>query len=302
MSDFKSGLEVALVDAVDPSLAVEITAAREVKVAQKPLTSATDSVAVTGSVTVSSTDLDIRNLAESTDHVTAHLAAGSTVAVTATDLDVRDLAHATDSVTAHLAAGSTVAVTANDLDIRPLSSSTDSVSVTGAVTATVSATDLDIRDLAFASDSVTAHLAAGSTVAVTASDLDIRNLSSATDSVTVVGSVSIAGSDPVASFGESASVAKDASFSHDYVVTSGKKFRGDSIVVGSFGSAKVSVGVWNGTSFVPKMVFAQQPRFNQAMPIKGISVTGNGTLAIRVTVTNLDHATDLSISIQGTED
>jgi len=79
-----------------------------------------------GNITLTATDLDIRDLSADTDSVT----------VTATDLDIRDLSADTDSVT----------VTATDLDIRDLSADTDSVTVT--------ATDLDIRNLSGETDSI----------------------------------------------------------------------------------------------------------------------------------------------------
>lgn len=54
-----------------------------------------NSITVDGSVTVSATDLDIRDLAFATDKVDV---SGSSVTVSATDLDIRDLSHVTDSV------------------------------------------------------------------------------------------------------------------------------------------------------------------------------------------------------------
>jgi hypothetical protein len=178
----------------------------------RDLVFATDKVDVSGSsVSVSNfpssfevsnfpslADLDIRNLSELQDSVTAHLAAGSslevsnfpasfevsnfpasfeisnTVTMQATDLDIRDLSYLQDSVTAHLASGSQIEITnasltveATDLDIRPLSSATDSI--------TVSATAFDIRALSAATDSMT----------VQATDLDIRNLSHSQDSLKI---------------------------------------------------------------------------------------------------------------------
>jgi len=53
---------------------------------------------INGTIAVSATDLDIRDLAFATDSVDV---SGSSVTVTATDLDIRDLAFASDSVTAH---------------------------------------------------------------------------------------------------------------------------------------------------------------------------------------------------------
>lgn len=54
-----------------------------------------NSITVDGAVTVSATDLDIRDLAFATDKVDV---SGSSVDVTATDLDIRDLTHVSDSV------------------------------------------------------------------------------------------------------------------------------------------------------------------------------------------------------------
>lgn len=87
-------------------------------------------VVVPGSVTVTATDLDIRDLNSGTDSVT----------VVATDLDIRPISSATDSIT----------VIATDLDTRDLSSTTDSV------TAVIDlGTDVDLKTvgLAIASDS-----------------------------------------------------------------------------------------------------------------------------------------------------
>lgn len=80
------------------------------------------------------------------------------IAVTSTDLDIRDLAFATDKVDV---SGSSVTVSATNLDIRDLAFATDKVDVSGS-SVTVSATNLDIRDLAAASDSVSAWTKDGS--------------------------------------------------------------------------------------------------------------------------------------------
>jgi hypothetical protein len=76
------------------------------------ITDGTDDLAVNadGSVNaiVSATDLDIRDLSQATDSVTAHqggtwsVDVANTVTVQATDLDIRDLTAASDSVAAHL--------------------------------------------------------------------------------------------------------------------------------------------------------------------------------------------------------
>lgn len=99
----------------------------------------------------------------------------ASITVTATDLDIRDLSYSTDSIQiidadgdalAIAADGSlTATVTATDLDIRDISHLVDSIQVgdgndimlvngDGSINAVVTATDLDIRDLTAASDSV----------------------------------------------------------------------------------------------------------------------------------------------------
>jgi hypothetical protein len=151
----------------------------------------------------------------------------NTLTISATDLDIRDLSHTQDSVkigdgTDFLAidasgnigvtdAGGSLTVDAVNLDIRDLAFATDKVDVTGSEVSldagtlaaleniTVSATDLDIRDLTHASDSVKIGdgtdflaIAADGSIAVTdngasltvdAVNLDIRDLAAATDSV-----------------------------------------------------------------------------------------------------------------------
>src|SRR5512139_113849 len=71
-----------------------------------------------------------------------------TVTMTAADLDIRDLSYTSDSVAVY----GTATVTASDLDVRDLVYTQDSVSIYG--TATVTATDLDIRNLNQTQDSV----------------------------------------------------------------------------------------------------------------------------------------------------
>jgi len=84
---------------------------------------------VSNTVTVSATDLDIRDLVFATDKVDV---SGSTVTVTATNLDIRDLVFATDKVDV---SGSTVTVTATDLDIRNLNLTDDAVKISANTTA-----------------------------------------------------------------------------------------------------------------------------------------------------------------------
>jgi hypothetical protein len=115
---------------------ISLTASGEVKIVDNG-----------NSITVDSTDFDIRDLAFATDSVdvsgsevsldSATLAALENITVSATDLDIRDLAFATDSV-----------------DVSGSEVSLDSATLAALENITVSATDLDIRDLTHASDSV----------------------------------------------------------------------------------------------------------------------------------------------------
>lgn len=160
----------------------------------------TPAVTISGSVTVTATDLDIRDLNSATDSVT----------VVATDLDIRNLSSATDSVAVTDGGGSLTV--------------DGSVSITGSVT--VTATDLDIRDLNSATDSVT----------VVATDLDIRDISHTTDSIRVgdgtdLLAVNADGSINVIVGGTSgtkvhdhklaSAVAGDATDNHDYTASGG---------------------------------------------------------------------------------
>jgi hypothetical protein len=243
---------------------------------------------------VTATALDIRALSSATD----------SIAVSATDLDVRDLAFATDKVDV---SGSSVTVSATDLDIRALAFATDTVDVSGS-SVTVSATDLDIRALDSAQDSVT----------VVASDLDVRDLTHASDSVKVGdgtdflavngdGSINVVvqstAATPVFDYEKQTNVASETAGNFDYIVTDTKAFTGKFIKVGSAGFVKVEVGEWNGVdTFTIKETFFQQPGFNADHAVSHIKLTGDGTKAIRVAVTNLEaDARDLYVTLVGEE-
>jgi len=132
-------------------------------------------VTVSGSVTVSATDLDIRDLVFATDKVDV---SGSTVELGATTLA------ALETITV-LQGTSPWVVSATDLDIRDLTHVSDSVKVGDgtdflAVNAdgsinitdnggslTVDAVNLDIRDLVAATDSVSAHTKDGAGTSIT---------------------------------------------------------------------------------------------------------------------------------------
>lgn len=121
----------------------------------------TDTVMISGEVTVTANDFDIRSLSAATDTVSI---SGDINAV----------------ITETVPVAGEVSVTANDFDIRGLSAATDTVSVEGTVTAAIG-------------DTVTV---AGE-VSVTANDFDIRGLAAATDTVSVEGTVTAAIGDTV---------------------------------------------------------------------------------------------------------
>jgi hypothetical protein len=109
------------------------------------------------------------------------ISGGQALTVSATDLDIRNLtagvigytgATLSDSVAVQgIYGGTALTVSATDLDIRGLTAATDSVSIVGTaasnvgVTGTVTAiaTDLDIRDLSAGTDSVAVYAASGGT-------------------------------------------------------------------------------------------------------------------------------------------
>lgn len=100
------------------------------------------SIAVTGSVVVSTASGDSLTV-DGTVNI------GNTVTVTATDLDIRDLDHSQDSVA--VGDGTDILAVNADGSIN-ITDNGGSITVDGAVT--VSATDLDIRDLSASQDNV----------------------------------------------------------------------------------------------------------------------------------------------------
>jgi len=287
-------------------------------------------------VQVEASDLDIRDLAFATDKVDV---SGSSVTVSATDLDIRDLAYATDSVTAYQGTNPWV-VSATDLDIRDLAFATDKVDVSGSEVSldaatlaalenvVVSATDLDIRDLAFATDKVdvsgsevslnAATLAALEEITVSATDLDIRDLSHVQDSVKIGdgtdflavnsdGSINVNVTLPggkVCDYKTSATVGVNAEVLHAYVVSSGLKFNGNSLLVGARGAVKVRFGTSSDGIALDgvKGVYFQDPKENRTHEIDCLELLGDGTKAIMIGITNLDgQSSDVYSTLQGYE-
>lgn len=119
-------------------------------------------------------------ITDGTDDLEVNADGSINAVVSSTDLDIRDLAFATDSVDvsgSSVSVSNTVDVSSTDLDIRDLAFATDKVDVSGSevsldsatlaalenINAVVTATDLDIRNLVFATDKVDAS---GSSVSV----------------------------------------------------------------------------------------------------------------------------------------
>jgi hypothetical protein len=96
-------------------------------------------------------------------------------------------------------------------------------------------------------------------------------------------------------------VAKNATVDFDYTVTNGKLFSGANILVGSRAACKINVGTYDGTTFVSKAVYFQLPAQNRFLNIPAFEATGDGTLKLRISVTNLDNATDVYATLQGFE-
>jgi len=205
-----------------------------------------NSITVDGSVTVSATDLDIRDLAFATDKVdvtgsevslsSGTLAALENITVSATDLDIRNLVFATDKVDV---GGSVVAL--------------DSTTLTALenVNAVVTATDLDIRDLNSATDSVT----------VVATNLDVRDLTHASDSIKVGdgtdflainsdGSINVVSQEDPGTervdYNTSSALAGGSSSNHDFLVTNGGKLY--QVFASASGKLKAEVQIETGSA------------------------------------------------------
>lgn len=223
-------------------------------------------VAVTGSVVVTATDLDIRDLT-ATDVVTV-------VQPTGTNLHV-----VTDS-------GSTTVVTGNVTVVQPTGTNLHVVVDSGAIT--VSATDLDIRNLNLTDDAV--KVSANSTA------------NSATNPI-FVKEVDAVVSNEVHSYNTAAAVAADASSNHDYTVT-GTTFLLKSVKFATSGGGKVEIQTGPVASlvslcvgFIPKEGGICQIDFN---PPKEVPVTSTGT--VRVIRTNRQgQAQDVYSTIIGND-
>lgn len=307
MSDFDSSLPVRtetpgdiiakIADATVPSQQLTVNADGSINITDNG-----GSLTVDGTVTVTATDLDIRNLVFATDKVDA---SGSTVIVTATDLDIRNLSSAQDSVEVLQATHDNLNANANiqvgDADVAngnpvPVSDAGGSL--------TVDASNLDIRDLVFATDKVDVS---GSSVTVTATNLDIRDLTHASDSVKVGdgadflavnadGSINVVVSNDlpgteICAYNTSASLAGGASVNFDYTVTALNTLTLEQAWTSGSGKIKTVLGVEtaaaSGTYNTKFVGFNSTSSANIEMPIKKLLKQVAGA-KIRITITNRD--------------
>lgn len=282
------------------------------------------SITVDGTVTVTATDLDIRDLDQAQDSVEVFQAthdnlnananlqvgnadvangnpvpvsdAGGSLTVDAVDLDIRDLVFATDKVDV---SGSSVTVTATDLDIRDLDAAQDNVAISdgtdtlevnadGSINSVVTATDLDIRDLTHVSDSV--------------------KVGDGTDflAVNTDGSINVVvkenpGSE-VLNYNTSAALAAAASSNHDYTTTN---FLLQAVYASASGKMKIQVQVETAAASnvfnTVDVQFNSTASPNMEFALKSAYPVPAGA-KVRVIRTNLDNQSqDVYSTIAGIE-
>jgi hypothetical protein len=191
---------------------VEITnfpATQPVSIASMPSTPVTgtfwqETQPVSGNVTVSGTDIDIRDLTNATDSIAIYGSDGTNRLIktdssgaiqvdvesgsinatcTATDFDIRDIDVTSDNILVYF----NTAKDGTGTDLVPLldADGHQQIDVLSMPSTTVTATDLDIRNLTSVSDSVEVKQATASNLKaeVSGTDIDIRDLTSVSDSV-----------------------------------------------------------------------------------------------------------------------
>lgn len=266
------------------------------------------SITVDGSVTVTATDLDIRDLSASQDNVaisdgTDTLAVNNdgsiNAVVSATDLDIRDLTHVSDSV--KIGDGTDFLAVAADGSIA-ITDNGGSLTVDGTVTIQDGGNAISVDD-------------AGGSLTVDATDLDIRDLTHVSDSIKVGdgtdllavnadGSINvvISGSSgtPVADYASN-SLATTASANHDYTA-SGGAFRPDRVQVSAESIATFLIRTGPTGSLVTRAVLrtsVENPNAEFIFPT-GFSIAA--TEVVRVVQTNDSNKTHtLDSTITGTQ-
>lgn len=251
-------------------------------------------VTVDGSVVVTATNLDIRDLTSASDSVEVlqathdNLNANANIQVGDADVANGNPVPVSDAG-GSLTVDGTVAVSSVSGDvtvIQPTGSNLHVVVDSGAIT--VSATDLDIRDLTLAQDAV--KVSANSTA------------NSETNPIFVQVATAVSGNE-VHSYNTASAVAADATSNHDYTVT-GTTFLLKSVKFAASGGGKVEIQTGPVASlatvcvgFIPKEGGICQIDFN---PPKEVPVTSTGT--VRVIRTNRQgQAQDLYSTIIGND-
>lgn len=340
MSDFSSSLPirtenagdaiVKVADATIPSQQLAVNADGSVNITDNGGT-----ITVDGTVTVTATDLDIRDLdaaqdnvaiSDGTDTLAVNADGSINAVVTATNLDIRDLTFATDKVDASGSQNVEVVQAAHDdLNVNaniqvgnadvangnpvPVSDAGGSL--------TVDAVDLDIRDLAFATDKV--DISGSSNVTVVATNLDIRDLTHVSDSVKVGdgtdflavntdGSINVvmqedAGTE-IVNYNTSASLAAAASSNHDWTSAAASKLY--QVWASASGKLKVQVQIEtaaaSGTFNTIAVGFNSTANPNIDINLAKYAAVPNGA-RVRVIRTNLDNQSQdvysTIIAIQG---
>ncbi len=265
MSDFASSLPIRTENAGDAIVKVADATVTSQQLAVNAdgsvnITDNGSSITVDGSVTVSATNLDIRDLVFATDKVDASgssVTVSNTVAVSSTNLDIRDLVFATDKVD----------VTGSD--------------VTVSNTVTVQSTNLDIRDLTHVSDSI--KVGDGTDFLAVNAD----------GSINVVITDGTPGT-PVNDYNTVANVAGGATSTHTY--TSTGNFNLTQIEASASGKLKIEVQV-NGTTRFVQFNSASSPNLQIQLSQPIVATTGQTVTVIRTNREN--QAQDVYSTISG---
>lgn len=262
MSDYNSSLPVRTESAGDviAKIADKNTPSQQLAVGSDGSINVTDnggSLTVDGSVTVSATDLDIRDLTSASDSVEVlqnthdDLNANANIQVGNADVANGNPVPVSD-------AGGSLTVDASDLDIRDLTSASDSVEVLQAAHDDLNANaNIQVGNADVANGNPVPVSDAGGSITVDAVDLDIRDLDAATDSVQanlfdeagvafsvsnpLPVSVSVSDGDPIHSYDTQAALAAAASDNHDYTVTALKTLYVRQIVASGSGKMKIEI-------------------------------------------------------------
>lgn len=233
MADYNSSLPIRtensgdviakIADASTPSQQLAVNADGSVNITDNG-----GSITVDGSVTVSATDLDIRDLSYTQDSVEvrqatrANLNANATIQVGGTDVANGNPVPVSD-------AGGSLTVDANNLDIRDLVFATDKVDVSGS-SVTVSATDLDIRNLSASQDNVA--------------------ISDGTDTLAVNadGSINVVTTNPtgIKDYSTASAIASGATSNHNY--TTAAAFKLTRVDASASGKMKIEIQIETGAA------------------------------------------------------